>query len=419
MREHETVVIVGAGLAGHSAAESLRTEGFNGKIVLFGQESQRPYDRPPLSKEFLKGEWLEERLYYRPESAYCEQRIDLRLNTRVDGLDTEKQLVLVSEAEPVPYDHLLLAVGGYPKRLTIPGADLAGIHYLRTLEDSAEISKLLQPGVRLVVVGGGFIGCEVAAAVRARGVEVTLLEPLPLLMGHAFGPEVGGFYAAEHRAHGVNLRLGEGISEFVGHTHVESVVSAKGHTFACDSVVVGIGITPATDILKNTPVAIDNGILVDEYCRTNVPNVYAVGDVANWWHPTLRRRLRVEHWDHAGKQAITAIRNMLGQNEVYKPVPYVWTDQYDLHLQLFGSIPKDGKVEFVMRGSYDERRFNIFYHIDRRLVATVSVNRLKDARATIKLIETGIEIDPSQLADTSVDIKELVKVSHDNRSRAS
>jgi 3-phenylpropionate/trans-cinnamate dioxygenase ferredoxin reductase subunit len=365
----------------------------------------------------LKGEWQEERLYYRPESAYCEQRIDLRLNTRVDGLDTEKQLVLVSEAEPVPYDHLLLAVGGYPKRLTIPGADLAGIHYLRTLEDSAEISKLLQPGVRLVVVGGGFIGCEVAAAVRARGVEVTLLEPLPLLMGHAFGPEIGGFYAAEHRAHGVNLRLSEGVSEFVGDTHIESVVSAKGHTYGCDAVVVGIGITPATELLKNTPVAIGDGILVDEHCRTNVPNVYAVGDVANWWHPTLKRRLRVEHWDHAGKQAVTAIRNMLGQNEVYKPVPYVWTDQYDLHLQLFGSIPKDGKVEFVMRGSHEERSFNIFYHVDRRLVATVSVNRLKDARATINLIETGAEIDPSQFADTSLDIKKLIQIYHD-RSRA-
>jgi 3-phenylpropionate/trans-cinnamate dioxygenase ferredoxin reductase subunit len=409
MTEQETVIIVGAGLAGHSAAEALRRERFNGRIVLFGEESQRPYDRPPLSKEFLKGEWKEERLYYRPASAYCEQRIELRLNTRVEGLDTEKQLIFVADAEPVRYDHLLLALGGYPRRLTIPGGDLAGIHYLRTLEDSIEISKLIQSGAQLVVVGAGFIGCEVAAALRAGGVEVTLLEALPLPMGQAFGPEIGEFYAAEHRAHGVNLRLNEGVSEFVGRSRVESVISAKGHTYQCTGVVVGVGITPCTELLKNTPIAIDNGILVDEYCRTNVPNVYAVGDVANWWHPTLKRRLRIEHWDHACNQAVTAIRNMLGQNEVYRPVPYVWTDQYDLHLQVYGHVPKDEAVEFVMRGSYQERSFNIFYHIDRRLVAAVSVNRLKDARAAIKLIETGVEIIPSQLADALVDIKSLVK----------
>lgn len=407
MEEH-TVVIVGAGLAGHSAAEALRRERFNGRIILLGDEPRRPYDRPPLSKEFLKGEWDEERLYYRPASAYAQQRIELRLNTRVEGLDTDNQLVFVADAEPVRYDHLLLALGGRPRRLTIPGSDLAGIHYLRTLDDSLTIRELIQPGARLVVVGAGFIGCEVASALRRAGVDVTMLESLPLPMAQAFGPELGDFYVAEHRAHGVNLRLNEGVSEFVGNGSVEAVVSTLGNTYPCSGVIVGIGIALNTEPLKQTSIAIDGGVLVDEYCRTNVPNVYAAGDIAHWWHPRLRRRLRIEHWDHACNQAITAVRNMLGQRVPYEPVPYVWSNQYDLQLQIYGYISRAEPSAFVMRGSYDQRSFNLFYHVNGRLLAAVSVNRLRDARATIKLIETGIEIDPAELADVSVDLKALV-----------
>lgn len=408
MKDQDTVVIVGAGLAGHSAAEALRREGFNGRIILFGDESRRPYDRPPLSKEFLRGEWKEERLYYRPLSAYLDQRIELRLNTKVGRIDTDNQLIFAGDAEPVRYDHLLLTLGGYPRRLTLPGADLDGIHYLRTLEDSLAIGKLIQPDAHLVVVGAGFIGCEVAAAVRTLGVQVTLLESLPLPMAQSFGPEMGEFYAAEHRAHGVNLRLNEGVSAFVGNRRVESVISTKGNMYPCTGVIVGIGIDLHTELLKDTPIAIDAGVLVDEYCRTNVPNIFAAGDIANWWHPTLKRRLRIEHWDHASNQAITAVRNMLGQRVPYQPVPYVWSDQYDLHLQMYGHIPQHEAAEFVMRGSYQERSFNLFYHVDRRLAAAVSMNRHKDARATIKLIATGIKIDPAELADPSVDIKLLV-----------
>ncbi len=394
MRDHETVIVVGAGLAGHSAAEALRREGFSGRIVIFGEEPQRPYDRPPLSKEFLKGEWGEGRLYYRPESAYREQLIELHLNTRVEGLDTEKQLVFAANG-PVHYDHLVLALGGSPRRLTIPGADLPGIHYLRTLHDSLEISKLIRPDARVVVVGAGFIGCEVAAALRSRNVEVTILEPLPLPLGQAFGGEIGKFYAAEHRAHGVNLQLEEGIREFVGRDRVEAVISTKGHIYECTGVVVGIGITPRTELVEKTPIAVDNGIIVDEYCRTSVPNIYAVGDVANWWHPGLERRLRIEHWDHACNQAVTAARNILSRNELYRPVPYVWSDQYDLHLQVYGLVPKGEATQIVMRGSYQERSFTIFYLLDRRLVASVSVNRPRDARASLKLIETGVHVNPA------------------------
>ena len=409
MLETETVAIIGAGLAGHAAAEALRTEGFTGRVIIFGEEPQRPYDRPPLSKEFLKGEWEEERLYYRSTSAYDEQKIELRLNVRVEGIDTDKHLVFIANSEPVYYDHLLLAVGGYPKRLPIPGGELPGIYYLRTLADAAGIGNLLQPGAKLLVVGAGFIGCEVAAAARARETHVTVLEALSLPMANAFGAEIGEFFAAEHRARGVDLRLGEGVSEFIGRDHVEGVVSAHGNTFDCAAVVVGVGIAPAVELLKGTPIQVDNGILVDEYCRTNVPNVYAAGDVANWWHPNLMRRIRVEHWDNAAKQGEVAARNMLGRNEVYSPVPYFWSDQFDLKLQLFGHLPKNESVEFVRSGSYEDRAFNLFYHVERRIVAAVSVNRFKEARAAVKLIASGVEVDPAQLADASVNIQALAK----------
>jgi 3-phenylpropionate/trans-cinnamate dioxygenase ferredoxin reductase subunit len=228
-------------------------------------------------------------------------------------------------------------------------------------------------------------------------------------MASVFGPEIGGFFASEHRAHGVDLRLGEGVSQFIGKDRIESVVSEKGNIFKCTDVVVGVGLDPAIELVKNTPIVVSNGILVDEYCRTNVKNVYAAGDVANWWHPVLRQRMRVEHWDNAASQASVAAGNMLGENEAYTPVPYFWSDQYDLKLQLFGCIPKDKGVSIVMRGSYKERAFNLFYQVNRRLVAAVSVNRFKDARAAVKLIDSGVEIDPTQLANASVDMGSFAK----------
>jgi 3-phenylpropionate/trans-cinnamate dioxygenase ferredoxin reductase subunit len=412
MRDPETIVIVGGGLAGHTAAETLRREGFDGRVVLFAEESSRPYDRPPLSKEFLKGELDEEKLYFRPRDFYESQRIELRLGSRVEGLDAVRQLIFTSDAEPLQYDRLLIATGGYPRRLPVPGGDLRGIHYLRSLKDSARLGEALLPDARVVVVGAGFIGCEVAAAARARGAEVTMLEALPLPLAAAFGPEVGEFFAAEHRSHGVELRLGEGVSEFVGGVSVEGVISAKGETYACDAVVVGVGITPAVEFLKGTPVELDDGVLVDEYCRASVEHVYAAGDVANWWHPVLKRRLRVEHWDNAMKQGEAAALNMLGRAQPYWPVPYFWSDQYDLKLQLFGHLPKGEPHDHVMRGSYAERSFNLFYLSGRRVVAALGVNRFREARAAVKLIESGTEVELEKLADASVSIQSLSNDSH-------
>ena len=236
-----------------------------------------------------------------------------------------------------------------------------------------------------------------------------MLEALPLPLANAFGPEVGEFFAAEHRARGVELRLGEGVLEFVGAGSVEGAVSTKGNTFACDAVVVGVGITPAVEFLRGTPVELDNGVLVDEFCRSSVEHVYAAGDVANWWHPALGRRLRVEHWDNAAKQGEAAALNMLGREHPYRPVPYFWSDQYDLKLQLYGHLPKGGPHDFRMRGSYGERSFNLFYLSGRRIIAALSVNRFRDARAAVKLIESGAEVEPDGLADPAVSIQSLTK----------
>ena len=409
MKSPEIIVIVGGGLAGHTAAETLRREGFGGRVILFAEERSRPYDRPPLSKEFLKGEWDEEKLFFRPADFYESQAVELRLGSRVEGLDTGQQLLFTADAGPLRYDRLLIATGGYPRRLSVPGGDLRGIHYLRSLKDSARLGEELRPGARVLVVGAGFIGCEVAAAARMRGAEVTMLEALPLPLANAFGPEVGEFFAAEHRARGVQMRLGEGVSEFVGPGSVEGAVSAKGNTYACDAVVVGVGITPAVEFLKGTPVEVDNGVLVDEYCRASVEHVYAAGDVANWWHPALGRRLRVEHWDNAAKQGEAAALNMLGRERPYRPVPYFWSDQYDLKLQLYGHLPKGGPHDFRMRGSYGERSFNLFYLDGKRIIAALSVNRFRDARAAVKLIESGAEVEPDKLSDPTVSIQSLTK----------
>ena len=409
MRESETVVIVGAGLAGHSAAETLRAEGFAGRIVLLGEEERPPYDRPPLSKEFLAGAWDEERLFYRAPSAYAAQGIDLRLGARAEGLDTAAGLVVVAGSDPIPYDHLLLAMGGYPRRLAVPGSDLPGIHYLRTIDDAEALGRHLGRGERLLVVGAGFIGCEVAASARSRGVDVTVLEALSLPMGAVFGPEIGAFFAAEHLARGVDLRCEEAVSEFVGAERLEGVVSSRGLEYGCTCAVVGVGLTPATEILAATPISVADGVLVDEFCRSSVPNVYAAGDVARWWHPALGRSVRLEHWENAAKQATVAARNILGRGEVYSPVPYFWSDQFDLKLQLFGFVPKDGRVEVVMRGRHADRAFVVFYLVDGRLAAVASVNRFREARLAARLIGRAAVADPEFLADPAADLAGLVK----------
>jgi 3-phenylpropionate/trans-cinnamate dioxygenase ferredoxin reductase component len=398
-------VIVGANLTGGRAAEALRQGGFDGRLVLVGGEPERPYERPPLSKEFLRGEAPEEKLFLAPVEEYENQRIELRLGVRATRLDSATRTIDLASGERIEFERLLIATGASPRRLDVPGANLAGIHYLRTKRDADSLRSELVPGRRAVIVGAGFIGAEVAASCRQEGLAVTVLEALPVPLRRALGDEVGELYAEFHRAQGVDLRTGEGVQAFRGTTRVEEVVTASGKAIPCDFVVVGIGVVPQTDWLAGSGVALDNGVVVDERCETNVPGVFAAGDVANWWHPTLQERLRVEHFDNAQNQAVAAAKAMLGKPEPYAPVLFFWSDQYDLKLQYVGHASRWDRT--VFRGDRKSKSFAVFYLLESRVRAALGINRFKDVSAARKIIQRQTAVSPEQLADPSVDLKTL------------
>jgi 3-phenylpropionate/trans-cinnamate dioxygenase ferredoxin reductase subunit len=401
----DRIVIVGGSVAGGRAAETLRGEGFDGKIVLIGAESERPYERPPLSKNVLHAEGDDEKVYLRPLSFYGEQSIDLRLGIRATGLDLANRQVVVDRGRPEAFDKLLIATGARVRSLRVPGIDLPGVFYLRNLADALAIRRASEGARRVVVIGAGFIGAEVAATSRRRGLDVTVLEMLPVPLQRGLGDVVGAIYADIHRDHGVDLRLSEGIRSFQGDGRLERVVTASGSTIECDLAVVGVGVQPEIDWLIGSGVTLDNGVLVDELCRTNVPDVFAAGDVANWWHPTLGERLRVEHYENGQNQGVAAARSMLGIGEPYEPVPYFWSDQYDLTLQYVGHA--SGLDDVVFRGDISSRKFLAFYLRDGRLRAALGINRFRDVSAARRLIRDKASVTAEQLADEQVDLRKL------------
>lgn len=403
----DTIAIVGASVAGGRAAETLREEGFDGRVVLVGTEPERPYERPPLSKEYLSGETTEEGVYLRPLEYYTDRGIELRLGARAMGLDPSSRTLELIDGGRLRYDKLLIATGAAPRRLAVPGADLAGILYLRTLRDAQDLRRQLAGARRVVIVGTGFIGAEVAASCRGAGLEVVALEAGPVPLQRALGREVGQIYAEIHRAQGVDLRTGERVVGFRGRGRVERVVTASGAAFDCDLVVVGAGVTPASEWLAGSGLALENGVLVDEFSRTNLPDVYAAGDVAHWWHPTLGERLRVEHFDNAQHQGAAAARSMLGKGEAYAPVPFFWSDQYGLHLQYVGHA--SGEDEVVFRGAAGGDAWSAFYLRDGRLRAALAVNRPKDVAAARRLIAGRVLVEARQLADEGRDLKALAR----------
>ncbi len=403
----DTYLIVGASLAGGRAAEALRQAGFDGRIVLAGDEPDRPYQRPPLSKAFLRGEYPEGKLYLRPPNYYEQQRIELRLGARATRLDPAARVVELDTGERLGFDRLLIATGATLRRLDTPGAALAGIYYLRTVRDAERIRAEMVPGRRVVVVGAGFIGTEVAASCRQRGLEVTVLvgaAPVPLQ--RALGEEIGRLYAEFHREQGVDLRTGESVQAVRGTSRVEAVVTASGKTIGCDFAVVGVGVIPASGWLAGSGLTLENGVAVDEYCETNIPGIFAAGDVASWWHPGLRERLRVEHFDNAQNQGVAAAHNMLGKRTPYSPVLFFWSDQYDLRLQYVGHASRWDRI--VLRGSVPSRSFAAFYLLGSQLRAALGVNRVKDVTAARKLIQAGAPVTAEQLADEQVDLKSLL-----------
>jgi|DewCreStandDraft_1066081.scaffolds.fasta_scaffold00103_27 3-phenylpropionate/trans-cinnamate dioxygenase ferredoxin reductase subunit len=405
MAQRRTVVIVGANLAGGRAAEALRQEGFDGRIFLVGAEPDPPYERPPLSKEYLRGEAPREKLFIRPDSFWREQEVELVLGVRAAAIDLQSRRVTLETGQTLQYDMLLLATGGRVRRLEVPGAHLEGVHYLRTIADSERIGAELRPGRRLVVIGAGFIGAEVAASARQKGVEVTMLEVLPVPLQRALGPEVGAIYAEIHRQHGVDLRLQEGIERLEGQGRVQRVVTSSGQTIECDAVVIGVGILPETSLAEAAGIAVENGVLVNEYCETTAPGVYAAGDVANFYNPVLQERLRVEHWANAQNQGIAAAKNML-RREPYAEVPWFWSDQYDLNLQYVGHAATWDQV--VFRGDVEGRSFTAFYLRDGRLRAALAVNRPREVRFARELIRAGVAVSAAQLADEGVDLRQLL-----------
>lgn len=401
-----TIVIVGANMAGGRAAETLRQQGFAGRVVLVGAEPDRPYERPPLSKEYLQGERGED-FYLRPPDYYAEHDIELLLGARATRLDPAARAVELADGRRLTYDRLLIATGATPRRLPIPGADLDGVLYLRTLPEARALRERVAGAGRAVVVGMGFIGAEVVASCRKRGLEVTALELLPVPLERALGRQIGEIYASIHRAHGVDLRLGAGVAEFRGDGRVEQVVTAAGERLDCDLAVVGVGVAPVVDWLAGSGLEMQNGVVVDEVCRTNLPDVYAAGDVANWWHPRLGERLRVEHYDNAMNQGIAAAKSMLGQGESYAPVPYFWSDQYDLRMQYVGHA--SGQDEVVLRGSPEDPAWSAWYLRDGRLRAALAVNRFKDISAARQLLARDIPVTRDQLADEGVDLRALAR----------
>jgi 3-phenylpropionate/trans-cinnamate dioxygenase ferredoxin reductase subunit len=405
MTSEQTFVIVGASLAGAKAAETLRAEGFDGRVVLIGAERERPYERPPLSKDYLRGEVERETVYVHDASFYAEHDIELVLGRTAVGLDTSLGQVTVDDGTRLRYDRLLLATGAEPRRLSIPGEALDGVLDLRSIEDSDALRERLDRGGTVVVVGAGWIGAEVAASARQRGLDVTVINPLTVPLERVLGAEVGGIYRDIHADHGVHMLPETRVAAFEGTTAVERVRTSDGRTHDCDFVVVGVGVQPRTALASEGRVSVGDGIVVNEHLQTSVPGVFAAGDVATARHPLYGRGIRVEHWANALRQGPVAARNMLGRSEPYDRVPYFFSDQYDVGMEYAGYARSWDRV--VFRGDPASREFIAFWLVDDRVIAGINVNVWDVADQIQNLIRAQVSVDDRRLADPDVPLAEL------------
>jgi len=403
----ERVVIVGASLAGGRAAEQLRRGGFAGSIALLGAEPERPYDRPPLSKKLIRGQIDEAKLFFRPAGWYDEHRIELVTGARARRLDTTAREVELDGGRRVAFDRLIIATGASARTLSCEGASLEGVYVLRTLEDARAIRREVQSKKRVVVVGAGVIGAEVAASCRDEGLEVVMLEAAAAPLLRAFGAEVGAFYESEHRARGVDLRCGTTVTALRGSSRVEEVVTSKGDRIACDFVVVGIGVEPEIGWLAGSGVRTDRGVIVDARCETSVAGIYAAGDVASGPARALGGRLViVESVDNAQTQGATIVANLLGKPEEHDTVPFFWSDQFDLKMQSVGHVAGYDRV--VYRGSREARAFVAFHLRGDELAFAIGVNRLKEIAGAKRLIAAGAKVSAEALADESIALSSLL-----------
>jgi 3-phenylpropionate/trans-cinnamate dioxygenase ferredoxin reductase subunit len=405
MTNDRTFVIVGASLAGAKAAETLRTEGFDERVVLIGAEDERPYERPPLSKDYLRGEVDRETVYVHPEGFYAEHDIELRLGRTAVSLNTAAGELALDNGERLSYDRLLLTIGAEPRRLPIPGAELDGVLYLRSAADCDALRDRLDRGGAVVVIGAGWIGAEVAASARQRGLEVTVIDPLTVPLERVLGAEVGAVYRDLHRDHGVRMLLGTGVEAFEGANAVERVRTTDGRELDCDFVVVGVGVQPRTALAAQAGLSVDNGILVDEHLQTGAPGVFAAGDVANAHHPFYGEPVRVEHWANALHQGPLAARAMLGEPDVYDRLPYFFSDQYDVGMEYAGFARTWDRV--VFRGDPATREFIAFWLTGDRVVAGMNVNVWDVIDPIQRLIAERVAVDDRRLADRDVPLEEL------------
>jgi 3-phenylpropionate/trans-cinnamate dioxygenase ferredoxin reductase subunit len=406
MTNDQTQIIVGASLAGAKAAETLREEGFDGRVVLVGAENERPYERPPLSKDYLRGEVGREKVYVHDEGFYSEHHIEVRLGTAAVGLNTSSREVTLDDGEVLRYDRLLLATGSEPRRLAVPGAELDGVLYLRSVHDSDLLHERMDRGGAAVVVGAGWIGAEVAASARQRGLEVTVIEPAAVPLERVMGAEVGAIYRDIHTDHGVEMLMGTGVEAFEGDEAVDRVRTSDGRVIECDFVVVGVGVQPRIQLGATAGLEVDNGIVVDEHLETSVPGVFAAGDVANAHHPFYGERIRVEHWANALHQGPAAARNMLGQAEPFERLPYFFSDQYDVGMEYSGFARDWDRV--VFRGDPASREFIAFWISEDLVVAGMNVNVWDVNDPIRRLISERVTVDDRRLADPDVPIDQLV-----------
>ena len=402
-------VIVGASLGGARAAEALREEGFGGPVVLIGAERVRPYERPPLSKEYLLGAKELDEAYVHAEDWYREHDVELLLGTTVTAIDPAAHEVSLDSGERLGYGRLLLATGSSPRRIPVAGADLDGVLYLRTMADSEAIKAAIGSASRVAVIGAGWIGLEVTAAARTAGAEVTLLEMADLPLLRALGPEVAQVFADLHAEHGVDMGFGVSVAEITGHGgRADGVRLGDGSVVPADAVIVGVGITPNVGLAAAAGLMVSNGIVTDAALRTSDPDIFAAGDVANAFHPLFGRHIRVEHWANARHQPVAAAKAMLGQEVVFDRVPYFYTDQYDLGMEYSGCVEPGEYDRVVFRGDAGKREFIAFWlAADGRVLAGMNVNIWDVNDAVQSLVRAARPVDAAALADPSVPLETL------------
>ena len=409
MTTNQNFIIIGGGLAGAAAAEELRKQGFDGTIQLITKEAHAPYIRPPLSKGYLNGSEGLDAVFVHPQEWYAENRIELLTGTKAFGVNARAHEVTVSGGKPLHYDKLLIATGSSPRLLMIDGAELGGVHYLRTLDDSIALQKELTGGGRkLVLVGSGWIGMEVGATARTLGNDVTILERDPIPLANAIGDELGSMFADMHREHGVILRTSVVVERIVGsHGKVAGVALDSGEIIPADIVLIGVGAVPNVALADDAGIITENGIVVDQAMQTSDPDIFAAGDVANAFHPLVNMRLRSEHWANALNEGPAAARGMLGQNESFEDIPYFYTDQFDLGMEYSGYGPLTRGAKIVFRGDREKREFIAFWIRDDRVVAGMNVNVWDVNEQVQRIIRSNKVVDLARLTDASVPLEDI------------